>query len=185
MQVFEVGLRHVATGENRRAELHTPARDCDRESFLLLWRPFFEERLAALQPQSVDERASYDLQDMHWQWDSKASKRSSYLRTFSISCEDQTQGLMLVSLDPLKKARTAEHRGRGLVYVELIATAPWNCPRMVGAARYRGVGRVFLSAAISLSVEEEYRGVHRFAFSAAIGGLVSGYLRDDGSRSRH
>ena len=161
MQVFPVDLLHAGTGERRPAELHLPARDCDRDDFLTLWQPLFDERRAALQPKSQDELAAYDLQDAHWEWDSKIAQRRSYLRTFSVSCDGQTQGLMRVSLDPLDRrirTRSAEHHGSGLVYIDLIATAPWNRRRLVGNARYRGVGRILLSAAISLSFEEECGG---------------------------
>ena len=157
MQVFPVVLRLEATRERRPAELHCPARDCDRDDFLSLWQPVFEERRAALQPTSQDELADYDLQDAHWQWDRKIDQRRSYFRTFAVSCDGQTQGLMRASLDPLDpraKARAQGQQGLRLVYVELIATAPWNRPRLMGMARYKGVGRVLLSAAISLSVDE-------------------------------
>jgi hypothetical protein len=156
--VFPVDLLHVATGERRSAELHLPARDRDREDFLSLWQPAFEERRTALQPKSQDEVAAYDLQDAHWEWDRKIGQRRSYLRTFAVSCDGQTQGLMRISLDPSDprtRARCPEHHGHGLVYVDLIATAPWNRPRLFGAARYKGVGQVLLAAAVSLSVEEE------------------------------
>ncbi len=158
MNCIAVELRHVASGAWRAAELYSPAREVDRDDFESLWQPLFEQRRAELKPQSVDEMASYDLQDMHWEWRRKTAHRSSYLRSFAIACDGHTQGLMLVSLDPLKVSRAPGQEGRGLVYVELIATAPWNRPRLIGAARYKGVGRIFLSAAISLSVEEECGG---------------------------
>ena len=161
MQVFPVDLLYVPTSERHTAELHFPARDCDRDNFLSLWQPIFEERRTTLQPESQDELASYDLQDAHWEWGRKIGQRHSYLQTFAVSCDGQTQGLMRVSLDqldPRTKARAPEHQGCGLVYVDLIATAPWNRPRLVGTPRYRGVGRVLLSAAVSLSIEEEYCG---------------------------
>jgi hypothetical protein len=161
VQFLSVDLRHVATGEQRAAELHFPARDRDRDDFLTLWKPLFEERQSALQPKSQDEVAAYDLQDAHWEWDSKVNIQRSYLRTFSVSCDGQTQGLMRVSLDRDARmmVRSSGNLNRKLIYIDLIATAPWNRPRLMGGiARYRGVGRVLLTAAISLSFEEECEG---------------------------
>lgn len=43
-------------------------------------------------------------------------------------------------------------------YIELLATAPWNRPKFVSTPRYKGVGRILLGTAISLSVELGFKG---------------------------
>jgi hypothetical protein len=50
-------------------------------------------------------------------------------------------------------ARLPEQLGRELVYVELLATAPWNRPKFVPDPRYKLVGRLLVGTAISLSVD--------------------------------
>jgi hypothetical protein len=56
-------------------------------------------------------------------------------------------------------AKMGAQRGREIVYIELLATAPWNRPRLVkDEARYKGVGRVLVAEAINLSYQLEFNG---------------------------
>ncbi len=41
--------------------------------------------------------------------------------------------------------------GKPLVYVDYIATAPWNLRSLTDTPRYRGVGKVLIEAAITFS----------------------------------
>jgi hypothetical protein len=61
-------------------------------------------------------------------------------------------------VDTTRFARSDRQKGRELVYVDLLATAPWNRPRLVPEARYKGVGRILIATAISLSYELEFNG---------------------------
>ena len=55
--------------------------------------------------------------------------------------------------------RSASHKGKPVLYVKYIETAPWNLREYVGdAARFGGVGTSLIVAAIELSAEEEFRG---------------------------
>src|SRR4029077_17093712 len=75
--------------------------------------------------------------------------------TFAVECAGETQGLMLVDVG---FARLPVQHGLELVYVELLATAPWNRLKLHPGARYKGVGRVLIGTAISLSVELGFNG---------------------------
>jgi len=55
-------------------------------------------------------------------------------------------------------AREPSQHGKPLAVIELIATAPWNRTALVPVPRFKGIGRLLLAAAISLSVHEEFEG---------------------------
>jgi len=135
-------------------------RELDRKNFddfENLWRPMLEARRA--QFGSWEAAAEGDAQDSHWQWAEKAVDASTSMadETYAIECAGETQGLMLVTSAAF--ARLEVQRGRAIVYIELIATAPWNRPRLVKEeARYKGVGRVLVAEAINLSYQLEFNG---------------------------
>ncbi|TGS35833.1 hypothetical protein EN825_34620, partial [Mesorhizobium sp. M8A.F.Ca.ET.182.01.1.1] len=55
-------------------------------------------------------------------------------------------------------SRHPEHQRVPLIYVEFLATAPWNRPKLVAEPIYKGAGRVLVGTAVSLSLEEEFGG---------------------------
>jgi hypothetical protein len=70
--------------------------------------------------------------------------------------EKSLQGLMLVS--DFRSVRLQVQFGKPIVYVEFVATAPWNRPEVQKPPKYRGVGTVMVAAAIELSCGLDYRG---------------------------
>ena len=97
-------------------------------------------------------------EDGHWNWQRKAAEWRPLLgyHAFAIVCGGELQGLMLAS--DLKFARLQGQTGKPLVYIVYLATAPWNRPELKTPPRYRGVGTVFMAAAIQLSMDMDYRG---------------------------
>jgi hypothetical protein len=96
----------------------------------------------------------------HWDWRKKHTAiqgLTGLYRMFGVECGGEMQGLMLVSTAG-HPCRIPEQRGKDQVYVDFVATAPWNSPGLVESARYGSVGRVLIGAAIQLSVAEEFRG---------------------------
>ena len=77
--------------------------------------------------------------------------------SFSIVCNDLTQGMMIVDTVS-KQSRTDIQRNQHLVYVEYVENAPWNRGELFDQPRYRGVGSILIRAAISLSKELEFHG---------------------------
>jgi hypothetical protein len=71
-----------------------------------------------------------------------------------ITHEDEVQGILITSLPEERPSLSALD---GLVYVERVASAPWNRARAAGGQRYRGVGRVLLAHAVHRS-RSEHRG---------------------------
>jgi hypothetical protein len=97
-------------------------------------------------------------EDHHWNWRWKANYWRPLLgyHSFAIVCEKSLQGLMLAS--DFRSARLQDRFGKSIVYVEFVATAPWNRPEVQKPPKYRGVGTAMVAAAIELSCDLKYRG---------------------------
>ena len=96
--------------------------------------------------------------DSEWNWKWKAAKWRPYLKnhSFAIVCEKELQGLMLAS--DVKSARIQAQFGKPIVYVELLAAAPWNRSKIQKPKRFHGVGTVMMAAAVQLSIDLGYKG---------------------------
>ncbi|PYK00350.1 MAG: GNAT family N-acetyltransferase [Verrucomicrobia bacterium] len=115
------------------------------------WRPAMEAYCAGRVLRDKPE-------DHHWDWKWKANEWRPLLgyHSFAIVCENDLQGLMVAS--DFKSARLQAQFGKPIVYVEFVATAPWNRPELQNPPRYRGVGTVMVAAAVELSWDLGYRG---------------------------
>lgn len=144
-----------STGTDAPAEVFRTLDQKNFDDFERLWRPMLKE--ARSRVASWNEAARVDAQDSHWEWVEKAleAQRIMGRDTFAVECAGVTQGLMLVDVG---FGRLHDQRGRELVYIDLLATAPWNRTRLTPDARYKGVGRVLVSTAISLSVDLGFGG---------------------------
>jgi hypothetical protein len=104
------------------------------------------------------ERASVPEHD-HWNWDEKSHylKFTAY-RCLGIRYDDEVQGLMMISTLAVE-GRLPIHKGKPVLYVKYIESAPWNLKGYMGAeARFGGIGISLIRAAIAASLEEEFRG---------------------------
>lgn len=97
-------------------------------------------------------------EDSHWDWQAKSQAVSGLLgyQSFAIVCHNDLQGLMMTN--NFASARLPKQFGKPLIYVEFVATAPWNRPGMEGPPRFRGVGETFVLAAIESSREAGFKG---------------------------
>lgn len=131
------------------------------QDFAEKWRPIFDakkEQLKAEGSFAAEALKEYGLQDAHWKWPEKVefvSKNGGWIG-LAVECEDVTQGLMFVA--PFGFARESSQKGLPITQVELLSTAPWNRRNLVPAPRFKGVGEMLLSAAITISLEEEHEG---------------------------
>ncbi len=92
----------------------------------------------------------------HWQWERKwraALKSSQFL---GVECEGAMQALMIVRTD--KTCRLPDQFGLPLVYVDYLASAPWNLPELVPQPRFRRGGLALIAAALRLSEQIGYNG---------------------------
>jgi hypothetical protein len=97
-------------------------------------------------------------EDSHWDWRQKSKATSGLLgyQSFAIVCGKTLQGLMLTN--DMSSARLTQQFGKPLIYVDFVATAPWNRPKLQDPPRYRGVGQVFVLAAIESSRDAGFKG---------------------------
>jgi hypothetical protein len=97
-------------------------------------------------------------EDSHWDWRRKANAWRGLLgyQSFSIVCQRELQGLMLTN--DMTSARIPAQFGKPIIYVEFLATAPWNRPELRMPPKYRGCGRIFILAAIQTSIDAGFRG---------------------------
>jgi hypothetical protein len=98
-----------------------------------------------------------DQSDGYWNWDYKLRRGNQDARyeAYAIEVDDLTQGLMLIE--------TQWHRSQlaqrpPLVYVEALASAPWNRRQLEDPPLLRGVGRTLLLFARQRSLELGYGG---------------------------
>lgn len=98
-------------------------------------------------------------EDAHWVWEKKVSATSRLLSygAVGIEYEAQIQGLMLYKSDG-EFARLGEQKGRPLVYVWFLASAPWNLEAVTKQPKFAGVGTVMIRAAIQVSLELDFKG---------------------------
>lgn len=97
-------------------------------------------------------------QHAHWDWSAKADLlRLLATRAFAIECDDEWQGAMMTSTAG-HFARLDPDRGKPLVYVKYLESAPWNLARLVSAPRFGAIGTRLIEAAVRLSVDENFRG---------------------------
>jgi hypothetical protein len=75
----------------------------------------------------------------------------------AVECAGRTQGIMLVKKGG-SFSRHPDHPKADLIYVDRLATAPWNRRGFVGEPIYKGVGQLLLFAAVSLGFEEDLDG---------------------------
>ncbi len=58
----------------------------------------------------------------------------------------------------MSSARLKEQFGKPMVYVDFVATAPWNRSELQQPPRFRGVGQVFILAAVETSRAAGFKG---------------------------
>jgi hypothetical protein len=95
----------------------------------------------------------------HWKWKEKVRLTETFLPypTMAIECNGDIQGMMLLETDG-HFSRLPHGDGVPLVYINLLATAPWNLVPVVSVPRYSGVGTTLFHAAIAMSKELGFKG---------------------------
>lgn len=121
------------------------------------WQPFIAGVIRRFEREKIPH-AEWP-QHHHWDWNRKYSSTSSLLgiQWLGIERKKRMQGLMMLN-KATHVARIGSEKGKPLVYIEYIATAPWNSIEMVKEPSYGRIGRIFISAAIQISQAEEFKG---------------------------
>jgi len=127
--------------ENREVEasLHEEISPLNLEHWETNWLPLLKKHAKI-------------AEDSHWDWRKKHELRKKAMLNFpcaSVKCENMTQGLMYLELS-LHRSRLEANQH--LVYVDFLATAPWNREWPHQAPRFKLVGLNLVAHAISISM---------------------------------
>lgn len=97
-----------------------------------------------------------DEEDGHWDWVQKNQYTlfASDYEKYAIECEQITQGLMMLEVSN----HFSRNNSAPIVYVDFIATAPWNRYSLKNPPDYKGVGSTLLEFSRQRSVELGYEG---------------------------
>lgn len=156
MTIHPVVLRDELSGKYVEAELIERVDSGLAKRAEDSWQTFIgAENMAA----AAEGRPFPHLAHGHWQWEKKVQLTERLLPypTLGIVCRDEVQGLMLLETDG-HFGRLDSQTGSPLVYVNLLATAPWNLAAVVEAPRYRGVGTIMMAAAATMSQDLGFKG---------------------------
>jgi hypothetical protein len=124
------------------------------------WRPVVLE--AAKQLSRVRANEEIIPRHFHWDWTKKeADLRVLAFTFFGISCDNELQGLMkLATVGHV--GRHAEQKGKPVVYVDYLETAPWNIKPLMQALgkrpQFAAVGARLIEAAVRKSLDEGFKG---------------------------
>lgn len=98
----------------------------------------------------------------HWDWSSKEGELQVLAFSFfGITCNKKLQGLMKLDLTG-RAGRLPAQKGKPIVYVDYLETAPWNIKVLMQALgsspQYSVVGTRLIEAAVQKSIEEGFKG---------------------------
>jgi hypothetical protein len=109
------------------------------------WETFWKPRLK-----------NSEEEDKHWDWLRKMQYASTpNFTTFALESGNITQGLMIVETD---LHRSALENGKSLVYIDYLASAPWNRGSLQEPPMFRAIGTILFSLAVYLSNELGFKG---------------------------
>lgn len=153
----------------QKVQLYRHVDDAHIELIETHWNPVFRERVAVAdliyrQAKNPTEQlwpslaGKYGIPDHHWNWrDLIIRTRGNTTRdSFCLLALDQIQAVMTVDLS--KRARNPTQHNQHLVYVDYLAVAPWNRTAIQKPVVYKGLGKVMLGVAVSLSIDDEWDG---------------------------
>lgn len=159
--IDRVFLLNRVTGKYEDAELFLGLDSTNLAHIEGRWRPLFELRRREAKGSS-QTLAEVNAEDAHWEWGKKALIALNdplLFDFFVLECGGNTQAIMMTRKGGEDCfSRHSEHKRAPLIYVEFLATAPWNRPKLVPEPIYKGAGRALVGTAVSLSLEEEYGG---------------------------
>ncbi len=157
--MVDISTIFLVAGDTREpveAELRDAIEEQQLVDWQTQWQPALIEILRELARRGVP-MAEWP-QSWHWDWRQKRAGVAGLLAYpgFSIVAQGMTQGLAQVDLT--RSARADDHAGKSLAYVDYLEVAPWNRSDLGNVPRLKGVGTALLTAAITLSFDEDFKG---------------------------
>ncbi|TWU00391.1 hypothetical protein Pla108_13410 [Botrimarina colliarenosi] len=160
MTSYPIQLRRRADGQLIDAELVDGIRPQDLVEIEQEWRSVRDEIRQKLAVAGVQPNGPGWPESLHWDWRDKVGKLN-YLGTqgWAIRCEGRWQGAMLYD-DTSHFAKDPADRGKPLVYIDYIESAPWNwlVDSIGQKGEFKSVGVRLFEPAVNHSMNEEYHG---------------------------
>lgn len=150
----DVEIIELSTGNSVTAVLHIGMEELEIIDAEADWA---QPRILALR--EIRKAGKKAPEHVHWNWALKAVTNAHLLavRYFGIEADSKMQGLMVVRLAG-KNARLDPDKGKPLVYVDIVETAPWNAREFTTTPLYKGIGIRLIQAAAKLSIDEGFAG---------------------------
>lgn len=151
-----IRLKDQRRNEPVDAILHEGLSDQEVTEAQEAWEPIRKSAIERL----LHEGWKLDQLPKHygWDWTRKINRLTDPLLTFyGIECNGQMQGMVEIAKEGYL-AKLSSQKGKPLVYVKYIETAPWNIKILEPSPLYGGVGSRLIRAAVELSVQENCRG---------------------------
>ncbi|MCK4705190.1 MAG: hypothetical protein KAT90_06915 [Gammaproteobacteria bacterium] len=160
-------LKNLHSGEYEEAILHHSILDLHINHVIDHWNPLLLKHLDILKKKHKHDTADFDhyaffidcgkhnIQDAKWDWEKKRNVLSSTIGYCgcALVCNGMTQGLGYFETLQKYKSRISTNVVLSIIYVEFIATAPWN-RRQIEKQQYVGVGLTMIYHAINISIDE-------------------------------
>ena len=124
------------------------------------WRPVVVEAAKRMVQSGAQPRVV--PRHFHWDWTSKeADLRMLAFSFFGITAKGKLQGLMKLE-SAGRSGRIASQRGKPLIYVDYLETAPWNIKHLMQALgrspEFAAIGTRLIEAAVRKSLDEGFKG---------------------------
>ncbi len=118
------------------AEVRGPLSVAEIDATEDMWYPFLLNATQTLLQSGVPVRQL--PQHKHWMWSNKARRYHGIpgYAFFGVFCAGGTEGLML--FNTVRECRLPSQKNAPLVYVDYLATAPWNIHPLSNTPRYIG-----------------------------------------------
>lgn len=117
------------------------------------WRPFslrifYDLIIPNLNQESTnlkDLLFEYNIEDVHWTWNSKSNQCSSEFIWLICIIDSTIEGIIIIK-HPFRSF-IYEH---DIFYIDYLASAPWNRNSKINVPIYNGVGRLIIKAALKV-----------------------------------
>lgn len=104
-----------------------------------------------------EKQGRFGAPDSHWNWREKnQSMLGSVHRLFALLDGEVVEALMRIDLS--KPSRIQPTPYTPVVYVDYLAVAPWNRLPIQSQPRFKGLGKLLLGVAVSISIEDGMNG---------------------------
>lgn len=156
MESTPIELLEFDSGSSVRAWLHNEISPEHLSKQQLQWARAFDDCEERLLTGQLDQEDMHE--DAHWQWERKIAQRRGKLgfESYCIEFQGRVEGMLILNF--LATCRLPNQAGKDLVYLEYLATAPWNRHIRDQRPRFRRVGYFLFRAALQVSLENDLKG---------------------------